>query len=83
MYFVDLGIGLYRWMILARVIMTWIPNIDYYHPVVKFIYGGTEPVLAPFRRMLPPLGGFDLSPILVYVVLEFIRGAILRALYIL
>ncbi|NMB25022.1 MAG: YggT family protein [Firmicutes bacterium] len=66
-------------MILARVFMTWIPNIDYYHPLVRFIYDWTEPVLAPFRRMLPPLGGFDLSPVLVFAVLEFIRGAILRA----
>lgn len=66
-------------MILARILMTWIPNLDYYHPLVRFIYDWTEPVLAPFRRMLPPLGGFDLSPILVFAVLEFIRGVILRA----
>ena len=79
LYFVDLGFSIYRWMIIARVLITWIPNVDYYHPLVRFIHNWTEPILAPFRRVLPPMGGFDLSPILVFVVLEFIRGAILRA----
>ncbi|NLK08286.1 MAG: YggT family protein [Firmicutes bacterium] len=65
-------------MVIARVIITWIPSLDYYHPVVRFIYDWTEPVLAPLRRLIPPLGGFDLSPIFVFLGLEFIRGTLLR-----
>jgi len=63
--------------------MSWMPNIDYYHPAVRFIYTATEPILAPFRRILPTIGGIDFSPILVFLVIDFIRGAIVQALYLL
>ena len=68
-------------MIFARIILSWIPNVDFYHPVVRFLYSVTEPVLQPFRRLLPSMGGIDFSPILVFLVLEFVRNAVLRLLF--
>ncbi|MHC2994844.1 MAG: YggT family protein [Candidatus Atribacteria bacterium] len=71
---------LYSYLILARIFLTWIP-IDQYNPVVQFIYKITEPILAPFRIILP-LGnvGLDLSPIIVFFLLNLLRGAIINIL---
>lgn len=71
---------LYSYLILARIFLTWIP-IDHYNPVVQFIYKITEPILAPFRIILP-LGnvGLDLSPIIVFFLLNLLRGAIINIL---
>ncbi|HHV93269.1 MAG TPA: YggT family protein [Firmicutes bacterium] len=60
--------------------MSWLPNVDYYNPLVRFIYDITEPVLAPFRRLLPSVGGIDFSPILVFLVLDFVRRIVLQLL---
>lgn len=80
-YLVDIGFTLYRWLIFARIILSWIPNVDYYHPLVKLLYDVTEPILEPFRRLVPSVGGIDFSPILVFLVLEFVRNAVVRLLF--
>lgn len=56
-------LGLYFWLILIRVILSFVGQGSG-HPVVPLIMQLTEPVLRPLRRLLPPLGGFDLSPLL-------------------
>jgi len=60
--------------------MSWLPNVDYYNPMVRFIYNATEPVLAPFRRLLPTVGGIDFSPILAFLVLDFVRRVLIQLL---
>ena len=45
-----------HWILLARVVISWI-NADYHNPIVRFIYGVTEPVLDPVRRRLPVFAG--------------------------
>lgn len=57
----------YQLILLARVLMSWIPNLDYNNPIARFLYQATEPVLAPIRRALPQLGGLDLSPLVVFL----------------
>ncbi|MCK4240495.1 MAG: YggT family protein [Candidatus Atribacteria bacterium] len=71
---------IYSYLILARIFLTWIP-VDHYNPVVQFIYKITEPILAPFRIILP-LGnvGLDLSPIIVFFLLNLLRGTIINIL---
>lgn len=54
---------LYSWLLIVRVLISWV-SPDPYNPVVQFLVRATEPVLAPLRRLLPALGGLDLSPIL-------------------
>ena len=64
---------LYYYVILARVLMSWFnPSPD--NPIVDAIYRLTEPVLAPIRRMLPSMGGFDLSPLVVFFILMFLQN---------
>ena len=63
---------LYTWLIIIRVLLSWVaPNP--YNMVVQIIYVLTEPVMAPFRRIIPPIGFIDISPIILIFVIEFLR----------
>jgi YggT family protein len=75
---INLGFRLYSYLILARIFLTWLP-LDSYNPVVQFIYKVTEPVLAPFRVILPLGGmGLDLSPIIVFFLLNLLQRALIN-----
>ena len=52
-----------------------------YHPAALLLHQVTEPILAPARRLIPPLGGLDFSPILVFIVLILIRDFMLPELF--
>lgn len=71
---------LYGWLIFARLIVSWI-RLDPYHPVVQFLYRITEPVLKPARQLIPPAGGLDFSPIVVFIVLRLVGNFIVRLLW--
>jgi YggT family protein len=64
----------YSFILLARVLMTWLPNLDYSNPIVRFLYQATEPVLKPIREVLPPMQGIDLSPLVVFVAITIITS---------
>jgi len=63
---------LYQFILLGRVLLSWLPNVDYNNPIVRFLYQATEPVLAPIRRALPPMSGMDLSPLVVFLGISII-----------
>lgn len=71
------------WLILfARIILSWVQmggarTPSALEPVVKIVYDLTEPVLGLFRRIIPPFGMLDLSPLIVFLILGFIRRALL------
>jgi len=71
-------INIYIYGLLAAIILSWVAPHNP-HPAIGLLWQIMEPVLAPFRRLLPPLGGLDLSPILVFLVLNvcriFVTGA--------
>ena len=62
-------------LILIRVLMSWFP-IDPNNPIVRLLIDITEPVLAPFRRIIPRIGMFDLSPLAALLVLQFLGDII-------
>jgi YggT family protein len=62
---------LYLVLIIVSVILSWVGQ-NFRHPIVPVIYQLTEPVLAPIRRVLPPLGGFDLSPLVALIAIQFL-----------
>jgi YggT family protein len=76
---IALFIQLYSFVILARVLMSWI-NVDPYSPVARIIYDLTEPLLAPVRNLMPPAYGMDFSPIIVMVLLQ-VFGSILASMF--
>jgi YggT family protein len=57
--------------ILVRVILSWFP-IDQRNPIIRVVFDITEPVLAPFRRVIPRIGMFDLSPLAALLVISFL-----------
>ena len=76
-------IDLYWYVILATVVISWLAAfniINYGNPYVRQINSIlrtlTEPVLAPIRRILPPLGGLDFSPVVLLFALQFLKQAV-------
>jgi YggT family protein len=67
-------------VIFARSILSFFPiRFDSpLAPVVAFLHRITEPVLAPVRRALPPMGGLDLSPLVVIIGLQILAGVLVR-----
>ena len=68
---VQLGIYVFLFSILIQVVLSWI-NPGAYNPLVGILYSLNEPLLGPARRLVPPIGGLDLSPIAVMVVLQLV-----------
>ena len=62
--------------LLVRVILTWVPGVDQRHPAVQFVHRVTSPMLNPIRRLVPPVGGLDLSPLIAFVLLSAIQRVV-------
>jgi YggT family protein len=58
--------------ILIRVLLSWFP-VDPRNPIIRVLFEITEPVLAPFRRVIPRIGMFDLSPLAALLVIQLIQ----------
>ena len=67
------------WIIIIRALISWV-SPDPYNQIVQFLYRVTEPILMPIRRILPAMGGFDLSPIVALVGIVFIRSFLVQTL---
>jgi YggT family protein len=67
-------IQFYSFVVLARVIMTWIPNISRSNPIVDFIHQITEPPLKIIRETLPSMGAMDFSPLVLLISLHILRA---------
>ncbi|AKS43072.1 YggT family protein [Wenzhouxiangella marina] len=68
---VRLLLVVYLVLIIATVIISWIGQ-GMRHPIIPLLFQLTDPVLAPIRRVLPPLGGFDLSPLVALIGIQFL-----------
>ena len=64
-------INIYLWSVVIQAVLSWF-NPDPYHPAARVLAQLTAPLLRPARRLLPPISGVDLSPMLVIVALIFI-----------
>jgi YggT family protein len=72
--FLNLLINAYMILIFIRVILSWVPSgLGSFR---KVIFDLTEPVLGPARKIIPPLGGLDLSPIVVFIILQILQSYI-------
>ena len=77
------AITLYIYLIIASAIMSWLlafgvinSSNQFVRAVGEFLYRITEPALRPFRNVIPPLGGIDISPIILFLVLQVVQGLI-------
>jgi len=71
-YFVDVFFTLLSLAILARVLLSWV-RVSSYHPAVDFLYRITEPILAPLRRAIPPIGMIDISPAIALILVQIVQ----------
>lgn len=77
---VDFLLTAYTWVIIGRVIISWV-NADPYNPIVRFLYDVTEPVLGRIRRVLPlSMGGIDFSPMILIVAIMFLQSFLVPTL---
>ncbi|MCJ8143999.1 YggT family protein [Ancylobacter sp. A5.8] len=83
----DTLITLYVWVLIASAILSWLvafnvvnPSNQFVRNLGEFLWRVTEPVLAPIRRILPNLGGIDVSPVILIIGLYFIRNLVFEIL---
>ena len=76
------------WIFLIMIIMSWLINFNVINTrnqfvamVGDFLYRVTEPVLRPIRNMLPSLGGIDVSPVVLILIIILIKDVIVRYIY--
>jgi YggT family protein len=82
-------IGLYMWAVIISVVLTWLVQFNVIntsnrmvYQIGDFLYRITEPAIRPIRQLVPSIGGLDLSPLIVILILgflqQFIPGLLLR-----
>ncbi len=83
-----IALDLYMYLVLAWVILSWLIAfniVNTRNPIVagiaEFLYRITEPVLRPIRNVMPNLGGIDISPVILFLIIIFVRNAILYYIY--
>jgi len=72
---IGLLVNIYFFALLGMIILSWVAAGSR-HPAIYLLYQITEPVMAPFRKALPPMGGMDFSPILVFILINIIQIAL-------
>jgi len=72
-------LGAYIWVVIARAVISWV-NADPYNPIVRFLVQVTDPLLSRIRRFLPPMGGIDLSPMLLILAVIFLQSFLIPTL---
>lgn len=77
---VDLALDIYTWIIIASAVFSWLYAFNvvnsrnrFVASIGEFLYKVTEPALRPIRKILPDLGGIDISPIILLLAIYFIR----------
>lgn len=77
---IDFMLAAYVWIIIGRVIVSWV-NADPYNTIVRLLHAVTEPLLSRIRRVIPVLGGsVDLSPVVLILIIVFLRGFLVPTL---
>ncbi|MDQ2632526.1 MAG: YggT family protein [Pseudomonadota bacterium] len=85
---IDLALYLYWWIIILSAIFSWLYAFNVVNPRNQFVgtvgnmlFRLTEPALQPIRRFLPDLGGIDISPIILLLIIYFIRELLWSTIY--
>ena len=83
-----LVLQLYMYIVIAAVILSWLVAFNVVNPrnqfvsmIGEFLYRITDPVLRPIRNMLPPMGGIDISPIILFLIIILIQRVIIYYIY--
>jgi len=69
----------YIWIVIGRAVISWV-NADPYNPIVRFLVQVTDPLLLRIRRYVPPMGGMDLSPMILILAIVFLQSFLVPTL---
>jgi YggT family protein len=79
---------IYIWLLIASAVLSWLVAFNVVNTrnqfvamVGEFLYRITEPVLRPIRSILPSMGGIDISPVILILIIFFIENVIIRYIY--
>lgn len=67
-------------VLIVSVLLTWIPNIKWYDEPFKSLKAFSEIFFAPFRKIIPPIGMVDISPIFAFIALQIVASLLVRLL---
>ena len=88
LYVILLVLDLYFWLLIAAAVLSWLVAFNVVNSrnqfvamVGDFLFRITEPVLRPIRNMLPSLGGIDVSPVVLILIIFLIKDVIVRYIY--
>ncbi len=83
-----IALRLYMWAVIISVVLTWLVHFrvvdtrnQYVNMIGNFLWRLTEPSLRPIRRFLPNLGGIDISPIVLFLIIIFVQDVLVRIRY--
>lgn len=76
---IDILLSTYFWIVLISALLSWV-NPDPWNPIVRFLRGMTDPVFRRVRKIIPPFGMLDLSPVLVLLAITFLQMFLVRTL---
>ena len=71
---------IYYLLIIFRIFLSWIPNVDWYQQPAKFLQKIVDPFLNIFRGVIPPIGMLDISPIVAIILLQILQGLVVSML---
>ncbi len=74
----DMALSLYMWIVIIRALLSWV-SPDPYNPIVQFLYRITDPVMYQIQRRIPPMGGMDLSPMILIFGIYFARLFVVKS----
>ena len=69
-------LDVYTTVLIVRIVYSWLPPRSRQGVFYQWLFAITEPAMRPFRRLLPPISGIDFSPMVLFVLLRILRGAI-------
>ena len=75
----NVALTIYLWIVVIRAFISWV-SPDPYNPVVQFLHKTTDPVLNPISRALPPMGGMDMSPLILILIIYFLQWFVVKTL---
>ena len=88
LWLLDTLINIYIWLLIGSAVLSWLIAFNVVntrnpivHSVGDFLYRVTEPLLRPIRNMLPNLGGIDVSPVILILIILFLENVIVRYIY--
>lgn len=85
---INFALDLIVWLVIANAVVSWLIAFDIInlrnraaYNAVKFLDRAVSPLLAPFRRFIPPLGGMDITPVLLIIIIVAAQRALLPAAF--